>query len=100
MSLHEKCITCADVPITPEQIFKSLVRIDSDGNYYLPLKINICSEEDELAVQCGTDMTWEQLFRALIVIDDCGHCSIKVSIDAGSLELICDACDERDQQQL
>lgn len=95
MSLHEKCLGCADIPLTPATIFKSLVRKDTDGNFYVPLKINICDEDDELAVECGSDYTWEQLFRAILVLDDCGHCAVKVSIDAGSLDLICDACTEQ-----
>ena len=97
MSVHEKCIQCPDIPITWEQIVKSLIRVDSDNNYYLPLKINVCNEEDLLAVQCGSDMTPEQLLRALIVIDDCGHCAIKVSVDSGSIELLCHECDIRQQ---
>jgi hypothetical protein len=99
MSLHEKCIQCKDVPITPEQIFKSLVRVDADGNFYVPLKFNLCAESDELAVQCNaSDWTWEQLLRALIVIDDCGHCAIKVSVDAGAIDMLCEECDDRQQQ--
>ena len=95
MSLHEKCLGCGDLPITPAAIFKSLVRKDTDGNYYVPLKINVCAEGDELANECGLDLTWEQLFRSLLVVDDCGHCAIKVAIDSGSLDLICTGCDER-----
>jgi len=94
MSLFDKCIACKDVPITFEQIIKALVRIDADGNYYIPLKLDICDEDDELAVQCGSDTTAEQLFRAVIVMDDCEHCAIKVSLDASSLKLICDSCEE------
>lgn len=98
MSVHEKCIGCADLPLTPATIFKSLVRKDADGNFYVPLVINVCDEDDELAVECGSDFTWEQLFRSILVVDDCGHCAIKVSIDAGSLALICNECDIRQPQ--
>jgi hypothetical protein len=97
MSLHEKCIQCKDIPITFEQIIKSLIREDSEGNRMLPLKFNLCSEDDVLAVRCGKDETAEELFRSLIVLNDCNQCSIKVSIDQSSADLICDICDQRKQ---
>ena len=95
MSVHEKCIACKDVPITFEQIIKALVRIDADGNYYIPLKINKCDEDDLLAVQCGSDASAEVLFRAVIVMDSCGHCAVKVSVDQESIDLLCDECKEQ-----
>ena len=100
MSLHEKCIQCKDVPITFDQIVRSLVRVDADGNFYIPLKFNLCAESDELAVGCNaSDITPLELLRALIVMDDCGHCSIKVSVDAGAIDMLCDACNEQRAQQ-
>lgn len=89
MSILEKCINCSDITVSIPQIFKMLVRIDSDGNYYLPLKLNLCSENDILAVQCGSDYNIEQIVKPLIVMDDCNHCAINVSIDNSSIDLIC-----------
>lgn len=94
MSLHTKCLGCDDLPLDLETILKSLFRKDSEGNIYLPLKFNVCSSRDALAAECGSDYTAEQLFRAALVIDDCGHCALKVGIDEGSLDLICDECEE------
>lgn len=87
MSVHEKCTQCLDNS-TPEQVFKSLVRKDSDKNYYVPLKINLCDPDDS-PVECISDFTWIELLKSLLVVNSCDQCSIKVAIDSSSLDLIC-----------
>ena len=92
MSAHEKCIVCGDIPISLESAFKGIVYKDSDGNNYVPIKINICNESDQLAVQCLKEISWQQLLKMILVKNDCNQCSLKVSIDAGSVANICNGC--------
>jgi len=88
MSLLEKCYGCDDIPLYFSAFLKGIIRKDSGGNNYLPLKIMVCNTQDQ-GIACGTDMTPLQILMSLAVIDDCDHCALNISLDATSMEAIC-----------
>jgi hypothetical protein len=78
--------------LTLEQLLKSCFYVDSEGNQYFSIKILECDTTDEKAVGCGGNETLEQLFKGTFVINGCDQCSLQVSIDQESIDMICAEC--------
>ena len=79
---------------TLEQLLKSCFYVDSEGNQYFNIKFLACSAEDDKAVACGGNETLDQLLKGTFVVNDCDQCALQVGIDQGSIDLICDECNE------
>ena len=81
MSTHTACLTCDGGWTTLQQLLKSCLYVDTDGNQYFNIKFVECSAQDTAAVVCG--------------INGCNQCALLVGIDQASIDLICDDCNQR-----
>ena len=95
MSTHTACLTCDGGWTTLQQLLKSCLYVDTDGNQYFNIKFVECSAKDTAAVVCGSNQTLEQLFKGSIVVNGCDQCALLVGIDQASIDLICDDCNQR-----
>ena len=87
MSVNVKVVQCLGLPLDWLTLLKMATVKDAEGNFYLNLFHNDTECEDLTpALECISNVTFEELFRNLIVEDACELPALSVTGN------ICDEC--------